>query len=352
MNKKLSHLIKVAETFAEASHEHYRRTGLTFVDVPSIVGITGACENVDTLFRVGSRTRIPLFFNQTGQLSLEQALQHVPGVYTVIHSGRDEEEEDARHLRQFRLTEEEFDWTLARKSVHAPYDEEQMYEALLGHIESAIRAIGSAIVKKHGALLADAYGRDPARLLADLAQPFHRVSYDEAVTLLSRNGFPEVRWGDDLTSAHEAKVVELLSGRESPRPVFIMRYPKDIKFFNMKVSKKDPRVVLSTDLILPFAGEAVGAAVREHDGPRLKERLVGSTMFRLHTERGGRLEDFGWYLDLVDSGSTKPHAGYGIGNERLIQYLLGLQDIREASVFHQMALQTKDWQMSAAAIAG
>lgn len=71
-----------------------------------------------------------------------------------------------------------------------------------------------------------------------------------------------------------------------------MKYPKEIKFFNMKVSERDSRVVLSADLILPVAGEAVGSAVREHDGKKLKERLLTSTMFHLHKERGGRYEDF------------------------------------------------------------
>lgn len=124
----------------------------------------------------------------------------------------------------------------------------------------------------------------------------------------------------------------------------LCQYPEAIKFFNMKVSEKDPRVVLSADLIFPFAGEGVGSAVREHDGTKLTERLKGSTMFRLHKERGGTLDDFKWYLDLVSSATTKPHAGYGIGNERLLQYVLGQKDIRTCSVFSLMAEQTLDWK--------
>src|SRR5690348_13984243 len=145
-NNNLKNIIELNQTFARAAEEHYVASGLTYVDVPQIVGITGACENVDTLFRVKSRVPVPLFFSQTGQLSLEQALQHFPGVYTTIHSGRDEEEEDARHLRQFRLTEEEFDWSMVAGDREA-YDEEKMYEALLGHIESATKAIAGAIVR-------------------------------------------------------------------------------------------------------------------------------------------------------------------------------------------------------------
>ena len=339
----LKDLMELNATFADAARIHYSGMGLTYVDVPQIVGITGACENVDTLFRVGSRLRVPLFFSQTGQLSLEQALQHFPGVYTVIHSGRDEEEEDSRHLRQFRLTEEEFDWSLADEKC--TYDEEKMYEALLAHIERATKAIAKAVVKEHQDIL-KRHGRKPARLLRSLEKPYFRITYDAAVALLQESGFPELTWGDDLVARHEARVVELLNGDAFPRPVFIMRYPKDIKFFNMKVSEHDPRVVLSADLIFPYAGEGVGAAVREPDGLKLKERLLGGRMFRLHTERGGTIDDFKWYLDLVGSGETRPHAGYGIGNERLLQYLLGQNDIRDCSTFSCMAQQTCDWEPS------
>jgi asparaginyl-tRNA synthetase len=336
-NNNLKNLIELNQTFAKAAKEHYARIGLMFADVPQIVGITGACENVDTLFRVRSRRDIPLFFSQTGQLSLEEILRYFPGAYTVIHSGRDEEEEDERHLRQFRLTEEEFDWSLANANGGAdkPYDEEKMYEALLEHIEMATKAIARAMVENHGEILAE-YGRDAKALAASLALPYLRISYDDAVALLQKNGFPRLAWGDDLKAEHEALIVKLLNKNNFPRPVFITRYPKDIKFFNMKVSEKDPRVVLSADLVFPFAGEGVGSAVREHDGEKLKARLLGSNMFRLHAERGGTIDDFKWYLNLVDSGATRPHAGYGIGNERLLQYVLGLSDIRECSTFHLM----------------
>src|SRR3989344_2628104 len=119
---------------------HFKKIGLQYADVPAIVGITGACENVDTLFKVGNRLNLPLFFTQTGQLALEQVLQNSHGAYTIIHSGRDEEIEDERHLRQFRLTEEEFDCSLAGMTRET-YNEERMFEALLTHIEKATKAM-------------------------------------------------------------------------------------------------------------------------------------------------------------------------------------------------------------------
>jgi asparaginyl-tRNA synthetase len=324
-------LVKINNSIYRASHDHYRKLNLTYAEVPHMVGITGACENVDTLFKINNRLNNPLFFTQTGQLSLEQMLQCFPGMYTIIHSGRDEETEDPRHLRQFILIEEEFDWSLIDSDKNK-YDEEIMYENLLQHIEMAVKAMVKKAIEENSEVFDKEYHRDAARLLESLEFPFWRITYEDSLNLLRKNGFPKLHWGDDLKADHEAMIVKLLNkDRVEALPVFIMRYPEEIKFFNMKVSEKDPRVVLSADLIFPYAGEGVGSAVREPDGEKLERRLLGSTMFKLHKERGGDLEDFRWYLDLVKSGKTNPHAGYGLGNERLIQYLLESNDIRECS---------------------
>jgi hypothetical protein len=126
-----------------------------------------------------------------------------------------------------------------------------------------------------------------------------------------------------------------------------MRYPKEIKFFNMKVSEQDPRVVLSADCIFPYSGESVGSAVREHDGVKLLVRLLTSTMYKLHEQRGGTYNDFRWYTEgMILSNKTLPHAGYGIGNERIIQFILGQTDIRECSVFSLLNRQTGDWDVN------
>ena len=338
------HLLSLVASLNGATHEYYKKAGITYAEVPEIVGITGACENVDTLFRIGNRLGLPLFMTQTGQLALEQILEHFPGVYTIIHSGRDEEIEDERHLRQFRLTEEEFEWSLVGNPGET-YDEEKMYEALLAHIENAVRYIAQKTIADNTEILSTYYKRDTANLIQSLQLPFLRISYEKALEVLRKNGFPELQWGDDLKTTHEATIVQLLNTSPLNQPVFIMRYPKEIKFFNMKVSTTDERVVLSADLIFPFAGEGIGSAVREHNGDRLRERLLTSTMFRLHQQRGGTYEDFVWYVDdLVGAGKTRPHAGYGLGNERLLQYIVGEKDIRNCSVFSFMARQTHDWE--------
>jgi len=337
-----SHLVKINESLNVGAFNNYKKIGLTYVDVPEMVGITGACENVDTLFKIKNRVDLPLFFTQTGQLSLEQALQNLPGVFTVIHSGRDEEEEDERHLRQFRLTEEEFDCTMEGMR-RTNYNEEKMFRALLRHIQSTVQAMIAQVLKDNSATLKKYFKRDITKLQQAIKKDFYQISYDQAVKLLNKNGYPQVKFGDDLKAHHEAKIVLFLNKKDEEVPVFITRYPKEIKFFNMKVSTSDPRVVLSADLIFPYSGEGTGSAVREHDYKKLNKRLMTSTMYKLHIQRGGKYEDFKWYLDIIKAKKSSPHAGYGIGNERVIQYILGEKDIRRASLFSLLSNQTGDW---------
>lgn len=346
-------VIELTTTLEHSAVHHYENIGLQYCPVPQIVGITGACENVDTLFKVGNQRALPLFFSQTGQLMLEFALQYSQGVYTVIHSGRDEFREDARHLLEFLLIEEEFGWPLVAppdptSNGDAPYDEEKMFSILLDRIERATKEIVSRLVHRHRRVLAGSYQRDGDKFAQVLNLPYLRITYTEAIERLNKSDC-SIRWGDDLKAEHEATIVRLLNQPAPdqpslPRPVFITRYPKEIKFFNMKVSSQDPRVVLSADLILPFAGEAVGSAVREHDGDKLKARLLESTMFKLHRERGGTYQDFVWYVEnMIAAGKTPPHAGYGLGAARLLQWVLGLDDIRLCSPFSLMAEFTGDF---------
>ena len=340
--KHLINLVRINRSIQKGCFKNFQKMGGTYIDTPAIVGITGACENVDTLFKVYNRLSLPLFFTQTAQLYLEQALQIFPDVYTVIHSGRDEEIEDERHLKEFQLIEEEFDCTQANMK-RRNYNEDKMYETLLFHIESTIKSAIKTILREQGPLLQKVYKRDTNKLREAIKKPFFRITYEKAIQILKENGYPKIRFGDDLKAKHESLVTRHLNSTGSEIPVFIMKYPKEIKFFNMKVWTKDPRLVLSADLIFPYAGEGVGAAVREHNFRKLKKRLITSPLYKLHLKHGGEYSDFEWYLKIIKDKKTNPHGGYGIGNERVVQYILGEKNIRNASVFSALNKQTGDW---------
>jgi asparaginyl-tRNA synthetase len=276
--------------------------------VPHITKATGACENIATMFEVsffGERR----YLAQTGQLYLEVLTPHLGKVWAAGPSFRAEPDVDDRHLVEFTLLEIEF---------RGGFDE------LLGHIEGTITSMVDQVLLTRGEDL-ELLKVDKERLRG-VRPPFRRVTYTEAVELLKEDG---VKWGDDLKSVHEKKLAQHFGGR----PLFITHYPKAIKFFNMKENDANPDIVDSADLILPFSGEAVGAAEREHDYERLLSRLLESSMFRLLRERGGSQEDFAWFLDYYKENGGCRHSGCGIGMNRVTQFVLGSRDIRATTTW-------------------
>jgi len=162
--------------------------------------------------------------------------------------------------------------------------------------------------------------------LRELKPPFRKITYTQAIEdLRARYGLD---WGADLKADHERYLVELYGNQ----PLFITHYPEPIKFFNMKNNEEDPRVVSSADLILPHSGEAVGSAEREHRPDKLLEKLRKSSMLRLLEARGGSIQDFDWYIQQLRRESV-PHAGCGVGLNRVTQYVLQESDIRRTTPF-------------------
>ena len=160
-----------------------------------------------------------------------------------------------------------------------------------------------------------------ARLEHVLASPFETITYTEAINLLEQSGetfeFP-VRWGLDLQSEHERYLAE----RKIGRPLFVVDYPREIKAFYMRTND-DERTVAAMDLLVPGVGEIIGGSQREERLAPLRARM---------DELGIPAEDYGWYLDLRRYGSV-PHAGFGVGFERLLMYLTGMQNIRDVLPF-------------------
>ncbi|MCW2950118.1 MAG: hypothetical protein JWN41_1131 [Thermoleophilia bacterium] len=300
-------LVRIWDAMFRGARRYVEDAGFVGVhNMPEIVGVTGACENVDTLFKVDFFGR-PAFLAQSDQLYLELLTPALGKVYAEIQSFRMEPDADDRHLCQFALFEIEHLGNL---------------DELIGNISGIVQAATNEVVRSCGAELA-LFGRDISQLRS---MEFARITYTDCIELLMGE-FPYLAWGDDLTQVHEAAIVAKIG------PCFVTHYPKDIKFFNMQLNEHDERIVNSTDLLLPFAGESAGAAEREHEYSRIVERLQTSSMYERLLENGARPVDFDWYLDAHKGKEIPLHSGAGIGMARLAQFIIGVEDIRDATPF-------------------
>jgi len=304
--KEFQSIAKVEAAVLKGLRHYFESNGFIEIVVPHITRATGACENIATMFSLDYFGR-QAYLSQTGQLFLEIMSPVLKKVWCTIHSFRAEPEVDNRHLTEFTLVEMEFLGDLNQL------------------IENTEKAIFSAVkeVEKFDEEL-EVLGIDKERLKI-FRPPYKRITYTEAIEFLKSNF--NLKWGDDLKSIHEKYLAERFG------PVFITHYPKAIKFFNMRENEENPEIVNSTDLILPVAGEAVGGAEREFRYDKLLKRLKESTMLKLLEERGGSIEDFDWYLEFWKEHQGQLHSGCGIGVSRVVQSILGLPDIRLATLF-------------------
>jgi asparaginyl-tRNA synthetase len=244
----------------------------------------------------------PGYLSQTAQLYLEAMLSPHERVYALTPSFRAEKSRTPRHLTEYQHLEVELAWC--------------DLDGLLEFIERMIVAAAHALAARRPSELR-ALGRPPEELTA-LSAPFPRLTYAEAIARLQRAGLP-VTWGSDLATAEERALT-----LEERSPVFVVRYPRELKAFYMARTPGDPRTVEAADLLAPEGyGEIVGASCRETDLESIRERL---------RQTGANVADYEWYLDLRRHGNV-PHAGFGLGVERLLRWLLRREHIRETTPF-------------------
>jgi len=300
------------------------------ITVPRLTKASGSCENINTLFEISVDNNFKWFdrdsrayLAQTGQLYLEALVPILNKVYCIGPSFRAEPKIDSRHLTEFQMLE-----------IELATD----FKGLLREIEGLLKKIIFDLQKL-------SY-RDFLRLGIDSKRveslkcpsSFPRLTYDQAIENLQGLGI-KIDWGDDISREKES----LLLKSVNVQPLFITHYPdpmwdhgKEIeveKFFNMLPDPGNPGRVLSCDLILPFGGEAVGAAARIHKIDVLVKRLESSRMFERLKTKGGSLKDFGWYIEQVKMNGAVPHAGCGFGLARIVQWIKGSNDIRECAAF-------------------
>ena len=278
-----------------------------FLDHEDVLEVTppvltgNAAEGGSEAFRLDYFGR-PAYLGQTAQLYLEALLFPNERVYSVTSSFRAEKSRTPRHLTEYLHLEVELAWCGLTE--------------LIDFSERMVLAACHALAERRPSELA-LLGRPPAELAA-LKAPFPRLTYREAIDRLAAQGLP-VRYGSDLGTAEERALT-----LEEPAPIFVTHFPRELKAFYMLPTASDPSTVDAADLLAPEGyGEIVGASCRDTDAERLVQRLRDS---------GVDPHEYDWYLDLRRHGNV-PHAGFGLGIERLLRWILRREHIRDTTPF-------------------
>lgn len=316
--KYLPSFLRINNNFLKGAQDYFQSQDYTICYPSILVGVLGACENFNTAYKIKQTEQGYQLLTQTAQLQLERALSfNLDKVACITKSFRNENSiTDGRHLREFTLIELE----LANKEL----------DQLLDTIEACIKYIIDYGLSKQTGEIEQIYGINIEKKLDQFVRnKYLRITYDKAILLLKRNGIG-IEWGNDLKSQHEQKIVEL----HGNKPTFITHFPEHIKFFNMRLNRENPRIVNSADLILPISGEAVGSAEREYDYNILRKRFLESSMYTQMQKVGITEKDLGCYFIVVEKGEIPPHAGCGIGFERVLQSVLS-DDVTDIRLFSQ-----------------
>jgi asparaginyl-tRNA synthetase len=255
------------------------------------------------------------FLSVSGQLNVETHCCALSDVYTFGPTFRAENSNTSRHLAEFWMIEPEIAFADLKDDIDLAEDYLKFcIQYALDHCQEDLDFFNKQIEK--GLI---------ERLSKTVASPFKRISYTDAINLLLepehlKKGQFEVKpcWGMDLGSEHERFLTEKIY----QKPVVIFNYPKEIKSFYMRLND-DQKTVAACDILVPNVGEIIGGSQREERMEILEKRII---------ESGANPEDYKWYLDLRKYGSI-PHAGFGLGFERLVRFVTGIENIRDTIPF-------------------
>jgi len=306
-SRKMTSVLKIRNTVFEALHEWFRANGYYEVQGPMFV--SAAVEGGATLFPVKYVDGSTVYLTQSSQFYLEALIFSLEKVYTVAPSFRAEKSRTRRHLTEFWHAEAEVAWT--------------NLEGIMKVEEELIAHIVRRVLEKNAEDL-ELLGRK-TEILRNVEPPFPRLSYDKAIEILQGKGF-KVSWGDDLGADEERALTE-----EFDRPFFLYGFPVQAKAFYHKNDPSRPEVTLSADLLAPEGyGEIIGGGERIEKLEELVEKIKS---FGLNPR------DYEWYLDLRRYGSV-PHAGFGLGMDRLVTWIAGLEHIVDSLPFPRTVSRT------------
>lgn len=296
-------ILRIRHTVYHAICEYLNTNNFYRFDSPILT--PNACEGTTTLFEVEYFDEGMAYLSQSGQLYLETGIMSLGRVYDFGPVFRAERSKTRKHLTEF--------WMMDAEAAYVEHEENMAIQ------EGLIRYVIRTVLSKCDHEL-DVLERDKEALRA-ADTPFRRLTHFEAIEYLRAHG-SEIDHGSDLGAADEVLLTE-----GSPVPVFIEKWPKQIKAFYMKRDSENDELVLGNDLIAPEGyGEIIGGSQREDDHDLLLSRMQAEKM---------PIEQYQWYLDLRKYGSV-PHSGFGIGLERLITWMSGTHHIRETIPFPRM----------------
>ena len=301
-SRRQAAILRVRHEVIDAIRDYLNGQGFVLTDTP--IFTPAACEGTTTLFPVQYFDRTA-YLTQSGQLYVEATAMALGKVYCFGPTFRAEKSKTRRHLTEF--------WMVEPEMAYATLDDAtDLAEAL-------VAAVVARVLDRRRAEL-DVLERDMTPL-ERVRAPFPRISYDEAAAILKERGLP-FEWGGDFGGPDETALAEHFD-----RPVAIQRFPSAIKAFYMKPDPDRPELSLSVDLLAPEGyGEIVGGGERLDDFDLLLERIQAHDLPQ---------ESFEWYLDLRRYGSV-PHAGFGMGIERMVAWICGIEHVRETIPFPRM----------------
>jgi len=297
-------ILRVRSEVASACRDFFHERGFVLFDAPILTPTS--CEGTTNLFELDYFGERKAYLTQSGQLYAEAGALAFGKVYCFGPTFRAEKSKTRRHLTEF--------WMVEPEVAYIDLDGDmKLAEEFVSYIVGRVLERRSAELKT--------LERDTSKLERAAETPYPRISYDEAIERLKKKG-AAVNWGDDFGGDEETLLSE-----EFDRPVMVHRYPTACKAFYMKQDPARPEVALCVDMLAPEGhGEIIGGGQREDDYETLRNKIIS---------HGLPLAPFEWYLDLRRYGSV-PHAGFGMGIERMTGYLCGIHHIRETVPFPRL----------------
>jgi len=296
-------VLRIRHQIIKSIREFFDDRGFLLLDAP--IFTPAACEGTSTLFETEYFDLGKAYLTQSGQLYAEAGAMAFGKVYVFGPTFRAEKSKTRRHLTEFWMVEPEVafcdldgDMDLAEEFL------EHIVQSVLQHREAELKAL-----------------ERNTRFLQNVRRPLPRITYDEAVEILKTKGVP-FEWGGDFGGTDETLISE-----QFDRPVMVHRYPAATKAFYMKRDPENQDLALALDVLAPEGyGEIIGGSQREDDLQVLEKRLQEHDLPR---------DAFAWYTDLRRYGSV-PHAGFGLGVERTVSWICGLDHVRETVPFPRM----------------